>query len=189
MRAVKGSLDIKAVGAGLLVLKMAKSVAASAAASVAVTAVFYQRLMDIADGVSTGDELWDLYDEAIRAAKGDRAAKRKRKGGAGKDQDKSNGKTGKVGENGTKTNGSKTTGRNGKTERVDVENLDPGQRDGNLHYHESNNTKWRYDTGSGKFIDPTTGKPAPRRIQNKLKEPWVKKAIDKALEILGEQRK
>lgn len=33
-----------------------------------------------------------------------------------------------VGENGTKTNGSKTTGKNGKTERVDVENLDPGKR-------------------------------------------------------------
>ena len=47
-----------------------------------------------------------------------------------KSNDKSNGKTGKVGENGTKTDGSKTTGQNGKTERVDVENLDPGKRDG-----------------------------------------------------------
>jgi len=67
--AMRSKLDIQAVGAGLLVLKMAKSLAASAAASVAVTAVFYQRLVDIADGVSTGVALSSMYDEAIKAAK------------------------------------------------------------------------------------------------------------------------
>lgn len=41
--------------------------------------------------------------------------------------------------------GSKTVGQNGATERVDVENPNPGKGDGNMHYHEPNNTKWYYD--------------------------------------------
>jgi len=91
-----------------------------------------------------------------------------------------------VGENGTKTNGSKTTGKNGKTERVDVENLDPGKRAGDVHYHEPNNMKWRYDIDLKKFVNPSNGDLAPSRIQKLLDQPWIKKAIDKALTILGE---
>ncbi|MCM1534911.1 MAG: HINT domain-containing protein [Clostridium sp.] len=46
-----------------------------------------------------------------------------------------------AGEKGTQTN-STTTWKNGKTERIDVENGAPGNRDGNIHYHDSNNKKY-----------------------------------------------
>jgi len=95
----------------------------------------------------------------------------------------------KVGENGTKLDGSKTTGQNGKTERVDVENPDPGGRDGDIHYHDPKNNKWRYDIKDGKFTDPKTGEDAPKSIQKLLNEEWVKKAIEKGLKILGEGNK
>ena len=39
-----------------------------------------------------------------------------------------------IGEHGTQTS-SKTIWKNGKTERIDVENLAPGVRDGNIHYN------------------------------------------------------
>jgi len=78
------------------------------------------------------------------------------------DSEDINKKEQKVGENGVKIPGSKTTGENGKTERVDTENTDPGNGDGNAHY------------------------PAPPKIQKVLNEPWFKKAIEKALKYLGE---
>lgn len=92
----------------------------------------------------------------------------------------------KVGENGTQLDGSKTTGKNGKTERVDVENPAPDKRDGDVHYHEPNNRKWRYDPDSGKLVHEKTREPAPPKVQKVLKEKWFQKAIDKALDILGE---
>ena len=79
------------------------------------------------------------------------------------DSEDINKKEQKVGENGVKIPGSKTTGENGKTERVDTENTDPGNGDGNAHY------------------------PAPPKIQKVLNEPWFKKAIEKALKYLGEE--
>lgn len=45
------------------------------------------------------------------------------------------------GANGTKLDGSKTVWKNGKNERIDIENFDPG----NIHYHEPDNTKWYLD--------------------------------------------
>lgn len=90
-----------------------------------------------------------------------------------------------LGANGTQVT-SKTMWQNGTTERVDVENQAPGKRPGNVHYHEPNNTKWRYDVELKKFIDPETKEIAPKRIQKVLKDPKVQKAIEKALKILGE---
>lgn len=55
-----------------------------------------------------------------------------------------------------------------------------------MHYHEPNNTKWRYDTNSGNLVDPNTGELAPPKAQKVTKEPWFQKAIEKALSILGE---
>jgi hypothetical protein len=92
----------------------------------------------------------------------------------------------KFGESGTQLAGSKTTGRNGKTERVDVENPAPGKRDGDVHYHDSTNVKWRYDHESGKLIHPVTHKPAPPKVQKVTTEKWFQKALDKALTVLGE---
>ena len=162
-------------GSSVPVLKIAQSVAMN----VAVNALFYQRLMDIVDGVSIGVDLGSIYDEAIRSAES---------GGEVRDGNSDSEKKGKVGKDGVKIPGSKTTGQNGKTERVDIENPNPGKGDGNVHYHEPNNTKWEYDIKTGKILDPDTGKMAPPRVQRVTKEPWFQKAIEKALKYLGERK-
>lgn len=38
-----------------------------------------------------------------------------------------------------------------KTERIDIENPAPGERPGQIHYHEPNNTKWYLDVNEMKF--------------------------------------
>ena len=91
----------------------------------------------------------------------------------------------KIGENGTKTT-SETVGQNGKTERVDVENPNPGQRDGQIHYHDKNNVKYIYDIVNKVLINPKTGEIAAKSVQKVLNDPWVKKAIEKGLKILRE---
>ena len=90
-----------------------------------------------------------------------------------------------LGENGTQTN-STTTGRNVKKERVDVENPAPGESEGNVHYHEPDNTKWKYDVDLKKLVYRKTKELAPPRVQKVLKEEWFQKALKKALKILGE---
>lgn len=90
-----------------------------------------------------------------------------------------------LGENGTQTS-SKTTYKNGKTERIDVENPNPGKRPGEVHYHEPNNKKWRYDIESGMFVDPKTRMPAPPKIQKKLNDKKIQNGIRKGLDVLGE---
>ena len=89
----------------------------------------------------------------------------------------------KIGENGTQTM-SHTVGKNGKTERFDVENPKPGEVDGNLHYHESNNNKWYYDFEKENLFDKE-GDAAPKYVQKVLKQAWAIKAINKAKEYLG----
>ena len=79
-----------------------------------------------------------------------------------------------LGANGTQTT-SNTLWQNGRTERIDVENPKPGQRAGEVHYHEPNNTKWRYDPELEKFVHPKTRQPAPKKIQKILKDPKYKK--------------
>ena len=91
-----------------------------------------------------------------------------------------------LGESGTQVRGSKTTGQNGKTERVDVENPAPGKRPADLHYHDPSNNKWRYDVGSGNLINPKTGELAPPKVQKVTGESWFQRAIEKGLQILGE---
>ncbi|ALS01478.1 hypothetical protein ATZ33_08890 [Enterococcus silesiacus] len=90
-----------------------------------------------------------------------------------------------LGANGTQVT-SKTMWQNGGTERLDVENPAPGERAGQIHYHEPNNTKWLYDPKSKKFIHPKSGELAPPKIQKKLNDKSIQKAIEKGLNILGE---
>ncbi len=90
------------------------------------------------------------------------------------------------GENGTQVT-SKTTWKNGKTERIDVENPLPGLRPGDVHYHEPNNTKWRFDIEVKKFVNPKTFELAPNKIQKSLNNPGIQGGINKGLEILGEK--
>ena len=89
-----------------------------------------------------------------------------------------------LGENGTQIGGSKTTGKNGSTERVDVENPNPGVRPGDLHYHESNNIKWRYNVNTGNLVDPDTGELDPPSVQKVMKETWFQKAIKNIRRII-----
>lgn len=91
-----------------------------------------------------------------------------------------------VGANGTQTP-SKTLWQNGKTERVDVENLAPGKWDGNVHYHDSKNKKYYYDIKEKKFWDPKTESFAPPRIQKLLNDPKIMNGIKKGLKILNEE--
>ncbi len=89
-----------------------------------------------------------------------------------------------LGANGTQVS-SKTTWQNGKTERIDVENPSPGQRAGQVHYHDANNNKYCYDIDNNKFYDQRTGKLAPPNIQKLLKDKDFMNGIKKALKILG----
>lgn len=90
-----------------------------------------------------------------------------------------------IGERGTKVD-SKTTWRNGKTERIDVENPNPGKRPGQIHYHDAKNNKYMYDIKNKSFYDAETGQPAPNRIQKLLNTKEFAKGIDSAMKILGE---
>jgi RHS repeat-associated protein len=89
----------------------------------------------------------------------------------------------KIGEDGTKTT-SKTIAQKGTTERIDVENPNPGQRDGQIHYHDPKNKKYIYDIANKVFMDGKVK--APSSIQKLLKESWIKEAIIKALKFFGE---
>ena len=90
-----------------------------------------------------------------------------------------------VGEKGTQVI-SKTVWKNGKIERLDVENPLPGKRPGQIHYHDANNIKFYYNIKDKLFYDQKTNKLAPKSIQNLLKDRNFTKEIDKALKILGE---
>lgn len=108
-------------------------------------------------------------------------------GGEGEQQENARNNTNHlIGEKGTQTS-SKTTWKNGKTERIDVENPDPGERSGQIHYHDSQNDKWYYDMDNNNFYDQKTGDLAPKRVQSLLKDKQFVKGIKKAMEILGEQ--
>ena len=54
-----------------------------------------------------------------------------------------------------------------------------------MHYHEPDNTKWKYDLSSETLTD-YDGVPAPPKVQKVVKESWVQKAIKKEKNILGE---
>jgi RHS repeat-associated protein len=91
-----------------------------------------------------------------------------------------------IGENGTNTGGSKTLWRNGKTERLDVENTAPGKRPGQIHYHDANNNRYIYDIAKKAFIIEKTKELAPKAIQKLLEDPTILKKIEHGLKILGE---
>jgi hypothetical protein len=82
------------------------------------------------------------------------------------------------GSRGTQT--TSTTVYNGKGGRIDVENPNPGQRAGQIHY-QSGKTKLLYDPNSKSFIGAS-------KSQNKqlMNDPQIQKAIKKGLKILGE---
>lgn len=75
--------------------------------------------------------------------------------------------------------------------RIDIENPAPGKRAGQIHLQDQQNTKYIYDKASDRFFtyDPKTKTRSfdvPKAVNEMLKKPDVRKAIDKGLKMLGE---
>jgi hypothetical protein len=79
---------------------------------------------------------------------------------------------------GTQVN-SKTLWKGDGKERIDVENPNPTQRPGQIHYQDNNGNKYIYDSPSNTFRD------APKKVNKLLDKPEVKKAIEKGLKYLN----
>jgi len=87
-----------------------------------------------------------------------------------------------LGQNGVQT-ASKTIWKGTGKERIDVENPNPGQRPGQLHYQDNKGNKYLYDPQTNSFPD------APKSVNNLLNDSSFKKAIDKGMtQYLGEKK-
>ena len=79
----------------------------------------------------------------------------------------------------------------GKTERIDVENPDPGNRPGQIQYHDPNNEKYLYNVNTDKFYSQSEpgiwDQEAPKSVNKLLEDKSFRKEIDKGLKYLGEQ--
>jgi hypothetical protein len=70
--------------------------------------------------------------------------------------------------------------------RLDVENPNPGQRPGQIHYQDLTGKKYYYNPTTNEFYD-SSGNAAPRSVEKLLRNPAIQKAINKALtKYLGE---
>jgi RHS repeat-associated protein len=86
------------------------------------------------------------------------------------------------GHRGTQTTSTTVWKARGSKERVDVENPNPGQRPGQIHYQDKNNKKYLYEADKKAF------KGASDSLNKELlSRPEIQKAIQKALKILGEE--
>ncbi len=92
----------------------------------------------------------------------------------------SSAKVGMLGEGGVQT-ASKTIWKGSGKERIDVENPNPGQRPGQIHYQDNSGNKYLYDPISKSF--PA----APKSVNSLLADSRFKKAIEKGMtKYLGE---
>lgn len=73
-------------------------------------------------------------------------------------------------------------------ERIDVENPNPGQRPGQIHYQPAEGVKWYYDPIKNKLYNQKTGALAPKSVQDKLLDPEIKAAVDEGMRQLGEAK-
>jgi filamentous hemagglutinin len=91
-----------------------------------------------------------------------------------------------LGVDGTQIRNSKSTwtGIDG-TSRVDVENPNPGQRAGQIHYQDKDNNKYYYDVNKKAFFVENSTELAPKKVQVLLENPNVARGIKKALSVLG----
>ncbi|MFC5769824.1 hypothetical protein, partial [Thauera sinica] len=89
-------------------------------------------------------------------------------------------KVGMLGENGVQT-ASKTLWKGNGKERIDVENPNPGQRPGQIHYQDNKGNKYLYDPATDSFPD------APKVVNEMLENSLFRQAIDKGMKkYLGE---
>jgi RHS repeat-associated protein len=87
---------------------------------------------------------------------------------------------GMLGENGTQV-ASKTLWKGNGKERVDVENPNPGNRPGQLHYQDNQGNKYMYDPTTKSFPD------APNSVNKLMENPSFQNAIEKGMKkYLGE---
>jgi RHS repeat-associated protein len=76
---------------------------------------------------------------------------------------------------------SKTMWQGSGGARIDLENPNPGQRAGQIHFQRhGDDIKYLYDPSSNRFFG------APEAVNDLLERPDVKKAIEKAMRYLGE---
>ncbi|MNI60343.1 hypothetical protein D3C73_1155540 [compost metagenome] len=75
---------------------------------------------------------------------------------------------------------------NGSKARIDVENPNPGQRPGQIHFQDANNKKYLFDPQKGAFVD-SSGNLAPKSVNNMLQDSnFVKKLNVGLTQYLGE---
>lgn len=92
----------------------------------------------------------------------------------------------KFGANGVKVTSKTIWKENGSKARIDVENPNPGQRAGQIHYQDANNNKYLYDPNKKVFVD-LGGNLAPKSVNNMLKDPrFIKKLNVGLTQYLGE---
>ena len=70
---------------------------------------------------------------------------------------------------------SKTVWKGDGKERIDVENPNPGQRPGQIHYQDNQGNKYLYDPSTNSFPD------APNSVNKLLNDPGFSAAIEKGL--------
>jgi filamentous hemagglutinin len=88
---------------------------------------------------------------------------------------------GMLGENGVQV-ASKTLWKGAGSERIDVENPNPGQRPGQIHYQDNDGNKYLYNPASKSFPD------APKSVNRLLDNSGFSNAIQKGMtKYLGEQ--
>ncbi|RJG12040.1 hypothetical protein D3879_01555 [Pseudomonas cavernicola] len=89
-------------------------------------------------------------------------------------------KGGMLGESGVQT-ASKTIWKGKGKERLDVENPNPGQRPGQLHYQDNDGNKYLYDPATNSFPN------APKSVNKLLKDYKFQGAVEKGMKkYLGE---
>jgi len=86
------------------------------------------------------------------------------------------------GSRGTQTTSTTVWKAKGTKERIDVENPNPGKRMGQIHYQDANNNKYLYNPEKNAFTGASNS--LNKRL---LGRPEIQKAIQKALELLGEK--
>ena len=70
-------------------------------------------------------------------------------------------------------------------ERIDVENANPGKRPGQIHYQPDKAHKWYYDPVKNEFFNQKSGKSAPQSVNDRLKDPEIRRAIDEGMRQLS----
>ena len=85
-----------------------------------------------------------------------------------------------IGENGQQTPSLTTWNGKGGTERLDVENPAPGNRSGQIHYHDAQNERYMFDFATKQFKNPTN------RLKQLLSDKNFLRGLEKAYRILGE---